>query len=110
MRYLLAALLVLLPLESLRAQGLPKLKQAGEVTTGTLPNGISYYLVSNPAVKGRADFALVQEGITDIPATRQALTQLEHLSPKEFLQRTGVPYTKNGYVDISKNARTFHFS
>lgn len=109
MRYILAAALMLLPLESLRAQGLPKLKQAGEVTTGTLPNGISYYLVSNPAVKGRADFALVQEGITDIPATRQALSKLEHLSPEDFLQRTGVPYTENGYVDISKNARTFHF-
>ena len=48
MRYILAAALMLLPLESLRAQGLPKLKQAGEVTTGTLPNGISYFLVSNP--------------------------------------------------------------
>lgn len=109
MRYLLAALLALLPLESLRAQGLPKLKQAGEVTTGTLPNGIAYYLVSNPAVKGRADFALVQEGISDIPATRQALSKLEHLSPAEFLQRAGVPYTRDGYVSISPGARVFHF-
>lgn len=108
-RYLLAAMLMLLPFGSLRAQGLPKLKQAEEVSTGTLPNGIAYYLVSNPATKGRADFALVQENLTDIPATRRALTQLEHLSPKEFLQRNGVPYTRSGYVDISKNARTFHF-
>ena len=108
-RYFLAAFIMLLPLESLRAQGLPKLKQAGEVATGTLSNGIAYYLVSNPAVKGRADFALVQEGITDIPSTRQALSELEHISPQEFLQRTGVPYTRNGYVNISKNARTFHF-
>ena len=107
-RYIAAALLALLPV-GLQAQGLPKLKQAEEVTTGTLPNGIVYYLVANPATKGRADFALVQENITDIPATREALSRLEHLSPKEFLARAGVPYTAKGYVEISKNARTFHF-
>ena len=108
-RYLLAAALVLLSSVSLRAQGLPKLKQAGEVTTGTLPNGIAYYLVANPTVKGRADFALVQEGVTDVPASRQALSELEHLSPKAFLLRTAVPYTKNGYVQIDRGARVFHF-
>ena len=107
-RYIAAAILALLPC-SLQAQGLPKLKQAEEVTTGTLPNGIVYYLVANQATKGRADFALVQENITDVTATREALKQLEHLSPKDFLARTGVPYTTNGYVQISKNARTFHF-
>ena len=107
-RYILAALLAVLPL-SLQAQGLPKLKQAEEVTTGTLPNGIAYYLVANPATKGRADFALVQENITDVAETREALNELEHLSPKDFLARSGVPYTANGYVEISKNARTFHF-
>lgn len=109
-RYIAAALLALLPV-GLQGQGLglPKLKQAEEVTTGTLPNGIVYYLVANPATKGRADFALVQENITDIPATREALSELEHLSPKGFLARTGVPYTAKGYVEISKNARTFHF-
>lgn len=107
-RYLAAALLALLPV-SLQAQGLPKLKQAEEVTTGTLPNGIVYYLVANPATKGRADFALVQENLTDVAQTRQALTMLEHLSPKDFLQHSGIPYTPKGYVEISKNARTFHF-
>ncbi|MBO4465514.1 MAG: hypothetical protein J5748_02410 [Bacteroidales bacterium] len=107
-RYIAAALLALLP-SSLQAQGLPKLKQAEEVTTGTLPNGIVYYLVANPATKGRADFALVQENLTDIEQTREALSSLEHLSPKGFLARSGVPYTAKGYVEVSKNARTFHF-
>lgn len=107
-RYIAAALLAVLP-TGLFGQGLPKLKQASEVTTGTLPNGIVYYLVTNPATKGTADFALVQEGVTDIPATREALSRLEHMNPGEFLQRKGIPYTRNGYVTVSKNARTFHF-
>ena len=107
-RYIAAILLAVIPI-SLQAQGLPKLKQAEEVTTGALPNGIVYYLVANPATKGRADFALVQENLTDVDQTREALAQLEHLSPKDFLARSGVPYTSKGYVEISKNARTFHF-
>lgn len=107
-RYIAAILLAVIPI-SLQAQGLPKLKQAEEVTTGALPNGIVYYLVANPATKGRADFALVQENLTDVDQTREVLAQLEHLSPKDFLARSGVPYTSKGYVEISKNARTFHF-
>ena len=107
-RYIAAILLAVIPI-SLLAQGLPKLKQAEEVSVGTLPNGIVYYLVANPATKGRADFALVQENVTDEGRTRQALSTLEHLSPSAFLARKGIPYTPKGYVEISKNARTFHF-
>ena len=47
---------------SLGAQSLPSLPAASGVVTGSLPNGIAYYLVSNPEVKGHADFALVQKG------------------------------------------------
>ena len=42
------------------AQSLPELGKASEITTGKLPDGISYYLISNPATPGFADFALRQ--------------------------------------------------
>lgn len=43
------------------AQNLPVLQKDGAVTTGSLANGISYYLVTNPSMKGVADFALVRK-------------------------------------------------
>ena len=41
------------------AQTLPVFPKDGAVTTGNLTNGITYYLVTNPSMKGVADFALV---------------------------------------------------
>ena len=47
------------------AQTLPVFPKDGAVTTGNLTNGITYYLVTNPSMKGVADFALVgKEGLT----------------------------------------------
>ena len=39
------------------AQDLPVLSPDKAVKTGVLPNGTSYYIVSNPTIKGMADFA-----------------------------------------------------
>ena len=43
------------------AADLPKMANDKAVTKGKLPNGMSYYIVANPSVKGMADFALVQK-------------------------------------------------
>ena len=45
----------------LPAQELPLITPDPAVRQGVLPNGMKYYLVSNPSVKGFADFALVQK-------------------------------------------------
>ena len=58
------------------AQGLPALKMASEITVGELPNGISYYLVTNQTAKGYADFALVQKGQTSPVQAREAINFL----------------------------------
>ena len=52
---------------SLLAQGqdLPTLGTAPEIQRGSLPDGIQYYLVTQPEQKGHADFALVQRGRRD---------------------------------------------
>ena len=52
------------------AQNLPALQQDAAVTVGALQNGISYYLVTNPAMKGVADYALVRKGAADTLSTR----------------------------------------
>ncbi len=43
----------------------PKLPQDPAVSTGVLPNGVRYYIVSNPSEKGMAEFAMVRKGGTD---------------------------------------------
>ena len=109
--FLLLAFLFALP-DGLSAQGLPTLKKAPEITTGKLPNGVSYYLVTNPNNKGYADFALVQKGQRNIDAARSALVHLPHFTspkPYEFLASKGIGYRRQGYVSYPKGATVFRF-
>lgn len=97
---------------SLGAQGLSALPKASEVVTGTLPNGISYYLVTNPAVKGSADFALIQKGAPSEDASRAALTSLPHFqnqSPYQYLAKLGVGYKKYGLIESDGESATYRF-
>ena len=41
------------------AQEIPQLPSDRSVSQGQLPNGMKYFIVENPAIKGTADFALV---------------------------------------------------
>ena len=105
---------ILLPLVtfSLGAQPLPSLPAASGVVTGTLPNGISYFLVSNPSSKGRADFALVQKGPAREDVSRSALAELPHFQgerPYQFLAKLGVGYDNFGYIRSTEASTTFFF-
>ena len=94
------------------------------VTAGVLPNGLSYYIVSNTYEKGLADFALIQKtGTLSVPdsltvdsdavkVARQALTSLPRLkndSPQDFFIRHGAVPGRNGYVSVSEDATVFRF-
>ena len=107
------------------AQDLPKMPADQAVTAGVLPNGLSYYIVSNTYEKGLADFALVQKtGTLSVPdsltvdsdavkVARQALTSLPRLkndSPQDFFIRHGAVPGRNGYVSVSEDATVFRFS
>ena len=59
----------------MQGQPLPSLGTAPEIKRSTLPDGIQIYLVTNPARKGFADFALVQRGRRDAAEARAALRQ-----------------------------------
>ena len=106
------SILPLLLTFSLGAQPLPSLPAASGVVSGALPNGISYFLVSNPSSKGRADFALVQKGPAREDVSRTALAELPHFQgerPYQFLAKLGVGYDKFGYIRSTEASTTFFF-
>ena len=106
------SILLLLLTFSLGAQPLPSLPAASGVVTGTLPNGISYFLVSNPSSKGRADFALVQKGPAREDVSRNALAELPHFQgerPYQFLAKLGVGYDNFGFIRSTEASTTFFF-
>lgn len=97
---------------SVRAQKLTSLPKASEVSTGTLPNGISYYLVTNRDAKGYADFALVQKKALSEEVSRAALAELPHFQggkPYQYLAKLGVGYETNGHLHSEGHSMTFHF-
>jgi hypothetical protein len=107
-----AALLLLSGL-SAGAQKLVSLPKASDTVTGTLPNGISYYVVTNPICKGYADFALVQKGPVEKSLSRELLSSLPNFQkdkPYEFLARRGIGYSEDGFVSYSDSCTIFRLS
>ena len=105
-------LLLILLSSPLGAQQLPSLPTASGVVSGTLPNGIAFYLVSNPSSKGRADFALVQKGPVREESSRAALADLPHFQgerPYQFLAKLGVGYNNFGYLRSTEASTTYFF-
>lgn len=118
---LISALLVLLPI-MMPAADLPKLPTAQQIRTGTLDNGITYYIVTNSTEKGKADIALVQRvgtamerGATAgdaVVRARGALADLPHfmtLTPQRFLARGAIWPKSSGYVTVSPDATVYRF-
>ncbi|HBH08383.1 MAG TPA: hypothetical protein DDX40_03155 [Rikenellaceae bacterium] len=94
------------------AQNLPALQKDGAVTTGNLTNGITYYLVTNPSMKGVADFALVRKGACDTLSARKELSSLPHFNktiPYKFLSRKGIGCRSEGYISYRDDATIFRF-
>ncbi len=100
------------------AQELPVLPGDPAVLKGVMPNGMTYYLVTNPTVKGEADFALVQRtgrttGDEAVTIARDALSSLKRIepsSPGEFLARHEVSPGRNGFVSVTDDATVYRFS
>ena len=94
------------------AQNLPALKKDANITTGKISNGISYYLVTDSAMKGVADFALVRKGFSDTLSARKELASLPHFNktiPYRFLSRKGIGCRKEGYISYEGDATIFRF-
>lgn len=104
------------------AQNLPVLPSDKAVKTGVLPNGTSYYIVSNNEAKGVADFALVQKTGTDnlpdtasykaVSVARDALSVLPRsggLPVQDFFMSHGVNPGREGFVKVTDNATEYRF-
>ena len=108
----LAALLLTLAFLPCGAQGLTKLGKAPEITVGQFPNGITYYLVTNKAAYGYADYALVQKGAPEETKFRGELLSLNHFDgqkPYRFLASRGVGYKDFGYVRRGEDYTMYRF-
>ena len=92
------------------AQKLTLLPTSSQITVGVLPNGISYYLVTNGTNKGSADIALIQKGASDREAARvplRSIPNFQERAPYRFLADKGVGYSRDGFVSVSSDATTY---
>ncbi len=112
-RFIFSAIAGLLSAVTLGAQDLPALAKASEITTGKLPDGISYYLVKNDSSPGFADFALVQPMRDKELSPRHDLVSLPHFldrKPYRFLADNSVPYGERGWIQNTRGATVFRFA
>ena len=117
-KYILLTLICILQMIPAAAQNLPLLPADPAVKSGVLPNGMSYYLVTNPTTDGTADFALAQRtgtsevGDKALSVAKDALTslpRLRNISTQSFLASHGVAPNKDGFVKVSEKATLYHF-
>lgn len=111
MKHLFSLLAILCPL-LLAAQPQDYFKKSSKISKGTLPNGVSYYLVQNGSDKSFADFALVQKGNESRETTRNMLENLPHfpgIKPYEYLAEKGIGYTVSGLASYSHSGSVYRF-
>ena len=112
-KHILCLIFLLLCSYMMQGQGLSSLGKAPEITTGALPNGISYYIVKNASKKGFADFALVQQGAPSRETARKSLVKSRYFvdrKPDGFLSDHGIGYGPKGFISYSENSTRFDFT
>lgn len=104
------------------AQGIAVLPRDPAIVSGTLPDGLNYYLVSDRSAKGQADFALVQKTgrktVTDCPSEPVAAARKALASPcgtvsstlQHYMVRHGASPDRDGFVKVTDDATVFLFS
>lgn len=105
-----------------QSQELAKFPQDPKISTGVLPDGISYYIVSNSTMKGMADFALVQKvGTSDedslsagkvLSIARSSIASVPKFgsrAPETFLVSYGMSSRKGMLVDVRDDATIYRF-
>ena len=117
-----ACLLMLLAFNISTAQDIAVLPTDPAIKSGVLPNGTKWYAVSNPYIKGVADFALVQMTGSETTSCidRQTAVSLAQaslwshpvlLSPTVqdyFVARGAVPGPE-GFAEVGRNTTVFRF-
>ena len=88
------------------------LGDASCVSKGALPNGVQWYVVTNKALQGVADFALVQKDFREPGLSRSALCGVPHFGarrPVDFFSSTGVGYSRDGFISYGSGSTVFSF-
>ena len=94
LKYLLPAVAGLIFSITVPAQNsLTRLQDDKAVKKGTLGCGITYYIIENPVVKGRADAMLVRRGEAACEKSRDDLAPFAG-----FLSRNGISPSAEGYI------------
>lgn len=113
---LAASVLVAANMPGARAQSLKKLPDDPKITSGTFPNGMNWYVVSNPAEKGFADFSLVYRHSSDSRSygeiSRRILLEqgrIQGRNLQEFLSSNAVAPAETGYAQSGDEALAFRF-
>lgn len=112
-KFILSVILSVIPLCKMQSQELPSLPKASGITVGSLPNGVSFYIVKDQASKGFADFALVRRGEPAVEEFRKALVSLPHFQdrrPYDFLADNAVGYGRGGFISLRDDATVLRFS
>ena len=112
-KHILCLIFLALSSYMMQGQALSSLGKAPEITTGALPNGISYYIVKNASKKGFADFALVQQGIPSRETARNSLVKSRYFvdrKPDGFLSDHGIGYGPKGFVSYDEESTRFDFT
>ena len=101
----------------------PGLPQDPALSTGLLPNGITYYIVSNPSEKGLAQFALVTRRDADEPLqdavshARKSMTRIPRFGDRtvrDYLSGAGPSVSlcrgvPSGLAEVSEDATVYRF-
>ncbi len=114
---LAASVLAAAGVSGARAQSLKKLPDDPKIMTGTFPNGMNWYVVSNPAEKGFADFALVYRHSSDSRSyaeiSRRILSEqgrIQGRNLQKFLSSNAVAPAETGYAQSGDESLTFRFA
>ncbi len=98
------------------AQSLKKLPDDPKITSGAFPNGMNWYVVSNPAEKGFADFSLVCRHPSDSRSygeiSRRILMEqgrIQGRNLQKFLSSNAVAPAETGYAQSGDEALSFRF-
>ena len=112
MKHIYLSIILLLVPFALSAQSTDPFSGEVGYREGTLPNGITYSIVTNNNAKGSADFALVQKGPQRRRAIRHSLKALPHFSSKKpylFLSSNGIGCSASGYAEVSDASVNYLF-
>ena len=81
---------------------LPQLPVDSRIQRGTLGSGVTFYMVTDPTVKGYADVAIVQRDEPLSPAKRETLSS-------DYLQRMRIAPGPEGYLSDTDGSTVYRF-